>query len=88
MSPSGLCRVLSVLVRFSRQISPVTGDIVLTSLSSLHGATSHERCTVDEQIALLRLQKALWPAHIGLLRKSLRKQRYPQHSTDLAIALP
>jgi hypothetical protein len=30
MSPSGLCRVLSVLVRFSQPISPFTGDIVLT----------------------------------------------------------
>ena len=30
MSPSGLCRVLSVLARFSRPISPFTGDIVLT----------------------------------------------------------
>jgi hypothetical protein len=46
----------------------------LHSLDHLYPACmeprSHEWYTADKQIALSRLQKALWQAHIGLLRKA------------------
>ena len=33
------------------------------------------------------MQKALCQAYIDLLRESLRKQRYPRHSSDPPVAL-
>ena len=87
MSPSGLCRVLSVLARFSRPISPFTGDIVLTP--SIQPIPRDEPLPVHRRQAngSSRLQKALCQAYIDLLRESLRKPRYPWHSTDPPVAL-